>query len=218
MTAVSPTTVCCRPSAAPLRVSPPSSAAAANETVFQPIEIPPARTKSGNTTTIGASTSTAAAASASVEAIAMRRSGTMRLCTRSDQTPLHTRITPPTTWLAASAPAAVTGLRPRASCRNSTTNPAVAAWATQSNELPIESRHRRASRSVSGSGELSDASGRTPSRMNTALAHAPSRHVSASASSATWRPSAAARRGSVSAAAAAATIIPACRIASASPR
>ena len=99
--------VCCIPSAVPLRACPAVSATAANESPFQLIVTQPIRTSAGTSSASGAASNTVQQTTSTAEPTAIRRSGRIRLCMRSDQRPAPIRVAIPKMFSTAStAPAA----------------------------------------------------------------------------------------------------------------
>jgi hypothetical protein len=74
----------------------------------------------GTTTASGVSSTSAVAARAANVATPIRRSGTIRVPSRSDQRPTPTRSTIAKACATANAPAAAVGENPRSSCRKRT--------------------------------------------------------------------------------------------------
>src|SRR4051794_28842355 len=210
-------TVCCSPIAAPLRARPAISVAAAKARPFQLIAKTPVTTIDGTSSQSGAPTSSAVTSVSVALASAIVRSGAIRSPATSDQRPAAIRAPIPHSWIAASTPAAVPGLRPRVSCRKRTAKPTTHIWGATTSALPAASDQTRTSRSGAGPMCSASSSG-APSRSPPAPTPAAARHAAPGAPNAHGMPHARSIGGMQRETAKPPIGIAVCRIPSASPR
>src|SRR5918996_746176 len=191
--------VCWKPSAAPLRARPASSAAAVKESPFQESESAPAVTRAGTSRAKGAPLRAALRASAAASAKLRRSSGAIRAPIRSDQRPVATRSPAPSACIVASTPAAAAVESPLSPCRTRTAKARMLVCAPIRSELPTDSRQIRPSRSGWATSPSGSPSSGGASRSPAAPASAVRRQPPASTRMPARRPPAAATGGGESA-------------------